>query len=125
MTQFKRITAFFRDIILLSCSCFKLKFFFFYHPAAPFHLRRYLVSTTIQKEELAKEEEAGRSGRGGMVLMGPERISQQLRFLVVYIFSAQDLPGFSSVGVPYVNALVQVSCVTIGILTAQGYESRD
>ncbi|CAN0461079.1 unnamed protein product, partial [Laminaria digitata] len=43
-----------------------------------------------------------------MVLMGPAMISQELRFLVVYIFSAEDLPRFSSVGVPSVNALVQV-----------------
>lgn len=40
--------------------------------------------------------------------MGPALIPQELRFLVMYVFSAQDLPGFSSVGVPSVNAVVQV-----------------
>lgn len=40
--------------------------------------------------------------------MGPALIPQDLRFLVVYVFSAQGLPGFSSVGVPSINALVQV-----------------
>lgn len=60
------------------------------------------------QDELAKEAETGAGGRGGMVLMGPAMISQELRFLVVYVFSAEDLPRFSSVGVPSVNALVQV-----------------
>ena len=40
--------------------------------------------------------------------MGPALIPQDLRFLVVYVFSAQGLPGFSAVGVPAINALVQV-----------------
>eukprot|EP00903_Cladosiphon_okamuranus_P014837 g13738.t1 len=60
------------------------------------------------QEELAKEAEAGAGGRGGLVLMGPALISQDLRFLVVYVFLAQGLPSFSAVGVPSVNALVQV-----------------
>ncbi|CAM9642788.1 unnamed protein product, partial [Hapterophycus canaliculatus] len=60
------------------------------------------------QEELAKEAETGAGGRGGLVLMGPALIPQELRFLVVYVFSAQGLPGFSSVGVPSINALVQV-----------------
>ncbi|CBN80088.1 conserved unknown protein [Ectocarpus siliculosus] len=60
------------------------------------------------QEELAKEAETGGGGRGGLVLMGPALIPQELRFLVVYVFSAQGLPGFSSVGIPSVNALVQV-----------------
>ncbi|CAM9162703.1 unnamed protein product [Scytosiphon promiscuus] len=60
------------------------------------------------QEELAKEAETGAGGRGGLVLMGPALIPQDLRFLVVYVFSAQGLPGFSSVGVPSINALVQV-----------------
>lgn len=66
---------------------------------------------TVQ-EELAKEAETGAGGRGGLVLMGPALIPQDLRFLVVYVFSAQGLPGFSSVGVPSINALVQV-CLSI------------
>ncbi|CAM9402960.1 unnamed protein product [Ectocarpus sp. 12 AP-2014] len=60
------------------------------------------------QEELAKEAETGGGGRGGLVLMGPALIPQDLRFLVVYVFSAEGLPGFSSVGIPSVNALVQV-----------------
>lgn len=42
------------------------------------------------------------------MLLGPALIPQELRFLVLYVFSAQDLPGFSSVGVPSINAVVQV-----------------
>lgn len=66
------------------------------------------------QEELAKEAEAGAGGRGGLVLMGPALIPQDLHFLVVYVFSAQGLPGFSSVGVPAVNALVQVRRSSVG-----------
>lgn len=60
------------------------------------------------QEELAKEAEAGGGGRGGLVLTGPALIPQDLRFLVVYVFSAEGLPSFSAVGVPAINALVQV-----------------
>lgn len=66
------------------------------------------ATPTTTQEELAKEAEAGGGRRGGMVLMRPALIPQDLRFLVVYVFSAQDLPSFSSVGVPVVNAVVQV-----------------
>lgn len=60
------------------------------------------------QEELAKEAEAGAGRRGGLVLMGPALIPQDLQFLVIYVFSAQDLSGYSTVGTPSVNALVQV-----------------
>lgn len=75
--------------------------------------RRVLFVTSdlyiyLCQEELAKEAETGGGGRGGLVLMGPALIPQELRFLVVYVFSAQGLPSFSSVGIPSVNALVQV-----------------
>lgn len=66
------------------------------------------AASAATQEELAKEAETGAGGRGGLVLMGPALIPQDLRYLVVYVFSAEGLPGFSSVGVPAVNALVQV-----------------
>lgn len=69
---------------------------------------RAVLCLYLYQEELAKEAETGGGGRGGLVLMGPALIPQELRFLVVYVFSAQGLPGFSSVGIPSVNALVQV-----------------
>lgn len=73
-------------------------------------LENTFVSNTIweTQEELAKEAEAGGGSRGGMVLMGPALFPQELQFLVVYVFSAQDLPSFSSVGTPSVNAVMQV-----------------
>lgn len=77
-----------------------------HRPHLKLHCKPRTHHKTETQEELAKEAEAGR--RGGLILMGPALIPQDLQFLVVYIFSAQDLPGFSAVGTPSVNALVQV-----------------
>lgn len=66
------------------------------------------TGTKIKQHEIATEAEAGPGARGGMVLMGPTLTPQELRHLVVYVFSAQDLPGFSAVGVPSINAVAQV-----------------
>lgn len=93
----------------------------------PPHLLRYGKSVrnleTNTQEELAKEAEAGR--RGGLVLMGPAIIPQDLQFLVVYIFSAQDLPGFSAVGTPAVNAVVQVRLQLVFLFSQQCPENGE
>lgn len=65
------------------------------------------------QEELANEAEAGVGARGGLVLVGPTLVPQELHFLVVYVFSAQDLLSFSSISTPAINALVQV-CIKPG-----------
>ncbi|CAN0166928.1 unnamed protein product [Ascophyllum nodosum] len=61
------------------------------------------------QEEMAKEAEVGRGkGKGGMILRGPAPTAQELSFLVVYVFSAQDLPNYSTLGVPSIAGFVQV-----------------
>ncbi|CAM9547986.1 unnamed protein product [Ascophyllum nodosum] len=60
------------------------------------------------QEEMAREAEVGAGGVGGGIILGPAPISQELSFLVVYVFSAEDLPRFSAVGDPSINAVVQV-----------------
>ena len=57
---------------------------------------------------MAREAEVGAGGVGGGIILGPAPISQELSFLVVYVFSAEDLPRFSAVGDPSINAVVQV-----------------
>lgn len=69
---------------------------------------RHVPGSVTFQEELAKEAEVGAGRRGGLVLMGPALIPQELHFLVVYIFSAQDVLSFSAVGPPSINAVVQV-----------------
>jgi hypothetical protein len=58
------------------------------------------------QEEMANEASAG---LGGLVIGGPLLGQQTLNFLVVYVFMAEDLPSFSSVGAPSINAIVGVN----------------
>ena len=72
------------------------------------HTHTHTQSTPSQ-EEMAKEAEVGRGkGKGGMILRGPAPTAQELSFLVVYVFSAQDLPNYSTLGVPSIAGFVQV-----------------
>ncbi|CAN0214553.1 unnamed protein product, partial [Discosporangium mesarthrocarpum] len=62
----------------------------------------------LQGDKGAPLSQAEMGTLGGLVLTGPAVIPQELNYLVIYVFAAEDLPGHSSLGAPSVNALVQV-----------------